>query len=695
MATIVASAAGGAWTVGTTWVGGVAPTAADSAQIPVTAGNITIDSGAVCQGFDFTGYTGTATHTAGVTLTVGNSTAALSNIAAKFSATMTYTLGNSGTSAISFISTSATQQTIDPAGKTTGDMTFNAASAGSWQFTGAHTTTGTFTLTKGTLDINGQTCSWGLLVSDNTNVRSLTLGAANITITFPNALVWNTNTTSNLTLSAAASTITLNNSNQQMLTGGLAYGSVIFTGLGAATLGGSSTLANLTRTGTALKTDSFTISGNYTVTGTLTLTGNSAINRLIIQSNTIGTARTITAAAVSLTNTDFMDITGAGAASPFTGTSLGDCGGNSGITFTTSATQTWSGTSGGNWSANAWTSRVPLPQDDVIINTAFAGGQTVTADMPRLGRSITWTGTTGAPVWSVASTNVMLFGSLTLATGITFTGANATTFAGRSAYTLASFGVTFTGALIVNAPAGTVTLQDAFLSSRSNTAALTLTNGTFADNGQTVTLGGSLCAFTMTGGTLNSSGTWSIPTTAAQSFWSVTGGTVNHTGTIVLSSTSVSTRIFAGGGKTYGNLTYTVAGSTGTLQVTGANTFSTINFSDITNARILQFTAGTTTTITSLFNVQGTAGKLMSVQSVTAATHTLSMAAGTENRDYLSLTNSIATGGAAWYAGANSVDNGGNTGWIFTAAPPAGPTVIAIGRSSSIASLGIGSIARL
>jgi hypothetical protein len=44
------------------------------------------------------------------------------------------------------------------------------------------------------------------------------------------------------------------------------------------------------------------------VTGTLTLTGNSATNRLLVQSNTLGTPRVITAAAVSLTDVDFMDI---------------------------------------------------------------------------------------------------------------------------------------------------------------------------------------------------------------------------------------------------------------------------------------------------------------------------------------------------------------------------------------------------
>lgn len=45
--------------------------------------------------------------------------------------------------------------------------------------------------------------------------------------------------------------------------------------------------------------------------------------------------------------------------------------------------------------------------------------------------------------------------------------------------------------------------------------------------------------------------------------------------------------------------------------------------------------------------------------------HTLSKSSGTVDSDYLSLTNSVATGGATWYAGSHSTNVSGNTGWIF------------------------------
>jgi hypothetical protein len=129
----------------------------------------------------------------------------------------------------------------------------------------------------------------------------------------------------------------------------------------------------------------------------------------------------------------------------------------------------------------------------------------------------------------------------------------------------------------------------------------------------------------------------------------------------VISTASASSRTFASGSgsnKTFNKLTYTVAGSTGALVLTGAGTFDTINFSDVTNARTLTLPASTTTTITSAFNVNGTSGKLMTINSSSAGTRaTLSKASGVVSCDYLSIFDSTATGGASWLAGANSISN--------------------------------------
>ena len=139
------------------------------------------------------------------------------------------------------------------------------------------------------------------------------------------------------------------------------------------------------------------------------------------------------------------------------------------------------------------------------------------------------------------------------------------------------------------------------------------------------------------------------------------------TSTIAITDTSSTSKTFAGGGMTYNNLTFTVAGSTGGLIITGSNTFNNFSFSDASNARTLTLTHGTTNTINGAFSVKGTATKLMTITSDTAATATLSKPYGVVSCDYIDPIWSTATGGATWYAGANSTDGGNNSGWIFAA----------------------------
>ena len=124
------------------------------------------------------------------------------------------------------------------------------------------------------------------------------------------------------------------------------------------------------------------LNSGITVTGTLTINGTSATSRTLVSGYPLGTAQTITNNGTnSITNADFQDITGAGTASwdlsAITGLS-GDCEGNSGITFTPSATQTWQNANGGTWSVTAnWSSRVPLCQDDANMGVTYNASKTV------------------------------------------------------------------------------------------------------------------------------------------------------------------------------------------------------------------------------------------------------------------------------------------------------------------------------
>jgi hypothetical protein len=669
MATITAAAGGGNWTTGATWVGGVAPTSADDAVLNGTSGAVTVNAGAVARSLDCTGYTGTLTHTAAVTLTLGDGTAGAGNIALKLVSGMTYTLGSTSTSAISFVSTSATTQTIAAGGRTLGSWTINGVGS-SYQLTSGVTigSTATMTLTNGTLDTNGQTCIWGTFSSNNSNTRTLTLGASSLTLTGSSVASWSCATATNFTLNAGTSTITLSGNAAQFNSGsGLSYNTVALTGPGVASLNIASgtTFANLTRTGTAVKTDALWINNSATVSGTLTFNGNSATNRLLVQATTIGTAVTLTCnGTVTGSNVDIMDITAAGSASwdlsAFTGGS-GDCRGNTGITFTTGVPQTHTTAAGGNWSdVSVWTSRVPLPQDDVTVDVNTTG--TLTADMPRLGRSIDFTGFAGtASFASVANT---MYGSWTSGSGMTISGTQILTIAGRSTFTITSAGKTFTQAVTITNPTGTYTLQDAFVTN----GAFTFSHGTLTTGGQAVTS----TTFTQTGASAvynMGASTITLTGTAAGGIFTRGSGVFNGgTATIVIANVSANSRtVQTSTGMSGATLTYTLAGSTGALVLAQASSWSTINFSDATNARTLTLPASATTTVTN-FNVSGGSGRVVTLNSSSSGTTaTLSKSSGVVNSDYLSIQDSTATGGASWYAGTHSTKGSNVVGWFFTA----------------------------
>lgn len=194
--------------------------------------------------------------------------------------------------------------------------------------------------------------------------------------------------------------------------------------------------------------------------------------------------------------------------------------------------------------------------------------------------------------------------------------------------------------------------------------------GTVDFNGQTVTSktiswsGTGVRTLTLGAATIN------LTATSVSNFWDLTT-TTNLTfsgasATFVIGSYAF-TRTWIGGGKTYGTLTYTVAGSAGQLNLKGTNTFTTLNFSDTNNARTLQFDGSNTITVTN-FNVNGTVGKLMTITNGSGTT-TLSKASGIVVCDYLSITRQSAGGGATWYAGSHSTNVTGNSGWIFTDPP--------------------------
>lgn len=463
-------------------------------------------------------------------------------------------------------------------------------------------------------------------------------------------------------------------------------------GSGGVLLGTGLSFYNLTVTGSAGKGALFFINNNITVTNNLVLNGNSVTNRLMVASGvsngfgnfTPGTNVTITAANVSVTNADFQDITGAGAGdwdlSAITGGS-GDCGGNSGITFTTPATQTATGTASFTWSTHGWTSRVPLPQDDVVINNAFIAGRTVTLDMPRLGKSVTF-GCTGSPTFTFSPTNGrgFIFGSLDLTGVATFTSSSNTLFfCGRSSYTFNSAGLNINNSISVQAPGGTISLSANLACGTATSRTFSLVAGTFDLANYTLTHFGTVTNTGALTRALNfgTGGVWDLTLATATTVWNASGSnfTTSGTGTIKISGSTTNIRTFAGGGFTYKDLWFSNATAAGQLTLTGSNTFSDFKAGVEGNAQTLIFTTGTTTTVTT-FTVSGIASNLITINSSTTGTHALvKSGGGTISSDYLNIQHSVATPSSTWYAGTHSTNNQAvataGSGWTFTD-PPAG-----------------------
>lgn len=558
------------------------------------------------------------------------------------------------TGAINFTS-STTGRTLDFAGVAMAStMAFNTAGGGWTLLSSLNNGTSTIQAFQGAIDTNGFTVTCGSMSGIGSAVRLLTLGASTW-----NCTSWAT-TGSNITLNAGTSTVAVIGVSNMFDTANLTFYNL--------------SLSTAFQIGCPISTD-------FTVSNLLTLAGSSASTaRLLLRTFTRGTTKTITAASVSITNVDFEEIVGAGAAT-WSGTSVGDCGGNSGITFTSPITCYWvHGVSAAyNWtdstrwfttSGGTTPARVPLCQDTARIDGSSIGasGKTIAIGVAntRLG-TVDWTGVTNAPTFSFGQTS-MWHGSMTLRSGMVISGTGTATLrGGAGTKVLTSAGCTFSCPLAMQA-LGTWQLGDALSMSALRT--FTLFYGAFdtANNDMSVGLvtisGTTTRAMTLGTSTVSLTGNgfvWNAGTTTGLTFSGASS-------TIKFTDTSASAKTFDGGGLTYGTVWLSVV-SSGKLTIGGDNTYTLFKCDARPNT--LEFSSGQTHTFGG-FEVNGTAGNLVVVRTETAASTTFSKASGTVSCDYLNLSYNDATGGASWYAGANSTNGGNNTGWTFTAPPTGG-----------------------
>jgi hypothetical protein len=718
MTTKYAVNAGGNWSADATWstvsakdasrtADTTKPTNADDVVLDDYSGNVTIDATSNCRSLDMVvggNYANTLTHTNGCQWYIGGTGAGTGNVAIRLISGK-YSIVSGTTSSIFFSSTySAVAQTIDFGGNNTANVTFT--DTGSWQLTGTWGTSSVnaamaVTLTKGTLDTNGQTCYWGKFLSTNSNTRTLDLGASTVNL-YGNES-WAATTGTGFTLNAASSTIVfaiatyLTSSYQFSVrppASGTGYGTLQADGVGMFTMSMSDAVSvvNLYRTGTAIKTDSIMIrTSNLTVTGELKLIGNSATNRLLVYTDTLGTPRTITitgATCANCTNVDFRDITFSGTASFAFGNWIGDCGGNTFVSplaattadewyfyqTTNSGTHNfsdytqWYDASGGpGVGVNQMAStRCPLPQDNCYFDGSSINGTgtvTVDQDMPRMCKTLDFTGVDAMAFnIGVLTTGQTLYGSLLLSSSVSTATRYAIIFEGRGSFNIRSAGVAL-GDITVQMIGGTLTQLDAtYLPS----AKLSLSNGTFDAGayGLTVLWFWSYLANTRT--LLMGSGTWTIGATANNAMWCfATPGLTNpttfaETSTIAFGPTLQYLPEFWGGSAVYNNVTF-LAETTGRVSVTGSNSFNNLT---INGPKTVKFTKGTTQTIRGKFTVTAPSeGKRVKLDTVDGqGQFTLKSTSGRQQVDGVTLSRCRVTGGP-WYAGPRCFLKNNNYGW--------------------------------
>jgi hypothetical protein len=599
------------------------------------------------------------------------------------------------------LSGSATGRTLTTNGVAlSSDITVNGVNCG-WSLGSAADfgATASFLVTNGTFDTGNYNLTLLQLSSSNTNDRTINFGSSTVTFTSAGSAIIFTNST-NLTFNTGTSSIVLSGGGPSISGGsGQTFYNVSFTANTTSTISilGVNTFSNLSFsafTTSSIRVVSF--GADQTITGTLTLSaGADATVRTFVQSNSLGTTRTLTCAAVaSLTDIDFRDITIAGAAAPVSGTRLGDCKGNSGITFDAPKTVYPTGSfSSANWGSGIWsttqggaqtTTAFPLAQDTVVVTSTVptAGGTLSLNANYNIGTIDMSARTSNTMTLAVGTQTPAIYGNWINGTGTTLTGTGTLTFAGRGSQTITSAGRTFTQDFTIATPSGSVTLQDAFATSRT----LTLSSGTFNAAGYNATLGLGLSATGTNVRTLAiGSGTWTSTGTGTTAWAAQTSTNLTVTGTGTISLTSASAKTFAGGDISYSGITLDQGGA-GTLTITGNNTFANItNSYKATGATTIAM--GTTTQRVGNFTASGEAGRVLTVQGTSASSPATLVYTGTGQAaqpaiDYLTITGVRAYSlDATWYAGNNSTNNG-SLGWYFEAGG-GGPIAVFIIESAS------------
>jgi hypothetical protein len=244
----------------------------------------------------------------------------------------------------------------------------------------------------------------------------------------------------------------------------------------------------------------------------------------------------------------------------------------------------------------------------IIIYKVTAGSDIfrLSSGSDGLYKTIDFTGFSGALTTTSTVASININGDLIFSPTMTVTAQNGsiTLLATTGTQQITTNGITLDFPITKNA-AGTLQLIDNL--TMGSTRTFTHTAGTLDVNDKTLTTG----LYSSTGSTARQLdvGTGTLAVTGAT--FTASGSNYTTAGSGLVSMTSSSAKTFAGGGFTYPTLNQ---GGAGTLTITGANTFA--NITNTVQPTTIRFTSGTTNSFSD-FNVNGTLGNLVTINSTT------------------------------------------------------------------------------
>jgi len=624
-------------TAGTKWAttsggagGAAVPTTSDDVYFDANSGAVTVTVSAasrVCRNLDFTGFTGTFTGTATITNISGNLT---------LGAGMTWT----HTGAITFQSSSAAVITsngivMDNA------ITVNKAS-GSWTLADAFdcqqgTTNRVFTLTAGSFDTAGYDFKVGQFGSNNTNVRSITLGASNMYFKGLALNVWTLTNVTNLTINT-----------------GTAH--FITTGVGT--------------TAQAIGFDCNTSYSIYKITRTGAHLGDFNVNNCVCADfnlPSVGVAHNVNFNTGGNNITLGSDLDIGDVANPTRGIlslnfgSLDTNGFNVRVgrfASSNSNVRSFTMTSGD----------LELCGDTGIWNTATQTNLTINMGTTH----VKCVGTSNNTRNFTAGAGIVSFYRITRTVGSTSSGSFNFQGVVCPRVNMPATGVNHAWQI---ASSSDVKLEsDCVIGTTDGAFGVVVSYSIFDTDGYDITAGAfqSTAAGTRTiylrDSVLNLYGNANAsPNKRALAFQNAAGLTFNCGTSVInfLGASGVDTE-FQGAGNTFYKVVH--AGVNTPLRLADSNTYDEI---EIANAgETLQITDGTTQT-TDKFTAVGTSGNEIVITSFSTGTHTLTKSGGgIISCDYLDIQHSIATPADTWYAGKHSINNENvstaGSGWIFT-----------------------------